>query len=93
MYFLLEYFKTVAFGWMFLEGFYLHNQLVITVFNSEPRLTPYLIAGYGKTSEERKGAVGRRRRDLYSSRRAARRGVMKRTRIDYAVEVVDNGGL
>ncbi|VDO98603.1 unnamed protein product [Heligmosomoides polygyrus] len=47
MYFLLEYFKTVAFGWMFLEGFYLHNQLVITVFNSEPRLTPYLIAGYG----------------------------------------------
>ncbi|EYC09318.1 hypothetical protein Y032_0061g3277 [Ancylostoma ceylanicum] len=47
MYFLLEYFKTVAFGWMFLEGFYLHNQLVLTVFNSEPRLTPYLIAGYG----------------------------------------------
>ncbi|KHJ83109.1 7 transmembrane receptor, partial [Oesophagostomum dentatum] len=46
MYFLLEYFKTVAFGWMFLEGFYLHNQLVLTVFNSEPRLTPYLIAGY-----------------------------------------------
>ncbi|VDM73230.1 unnamed protein product [Strongylus vulgaris] len=47
MYFLLEYFKTVAFGWMFLEGFYLHNQLVLTVFNSEPRLAPYLIAGYG----------------------------------------------
>ncbi|KHN82409.1 Calcitonin receptor-like protein 1 [Toxocara canis] len=47
MFFLLEYFKTVAFGWMFLEGFYLHNQLVFTVFNSEPRLTPYLIAGYG----------------------------------------------
>ncbi|CAD6188331.1 unnamed protein product [Caenorhabditis auriculariae] len=47
MFFLLEYFKTVAFGWMFLEGFYLHNQLVLTVFNSEPRLTPYLLAGYG----------------------------------------------
>ncbi|VDK59500.1 unnamed protein product [Anisakis simplex] len=47
MFFLLEYFKTVAFGWMFLEGFYLHNQLVFTVFNSEPRLSPYLIAGYG----------------------------------------------
>uniref|UniRef100_A0A915BJB7 Calcitonin receptor n=1 Tax=Parascaris univalens TaxID=6257 RepID=A0A915BJB7_PARUN len=47
MFFLLEYFKTVAFGWMFLEGFYLHNQLVFTVFNSEPRLTPYLIVGYG----------------------------------------------
>lgn len=50
MFFLLEYFKTVAFGWMFLEGFYLHNQLVFTVFNSEPRLTPYLIAGYGSFS-------------------------------------------
>ncbi|MFH4984003.1 hypothetical protein AB6A40_010712 [Gnathostoma spinigerum] len=47
MFFLLEYFKTVAFGWMFLEGFYLHNQLVLTVFSAEPRLTPYLMAGYG----------------------------------------------
>ncbi|KAJ1363792.1 Calcitonin receptor-like protein 1 [Parelaphostrongylus tenuis] len=49
MYSLLEYFKTVAFGWMFLEGLHLHNQLVLTVFNSEPRLTRYLIAGYGGT--------------------------------------------
>lgn len=47
MYFMLEYFKTVAFGWMFLEGFHLHNQLVLTVFNSEPKLTPYLITAYG----------------------------------------------
>uniref|UniRef100_A0AC34Q6R9 Calcitonin receptor n=1 Tax=Panagrolaimus sp. JU765 TaxID=591449 RepID=A0AC34Q6R9_9BILA len=47
MFFLLEYFKSVAFWWMFLEGFYLHNQLVLTVFNTEPRLMPYLIAGYG----------------------------------------------
>ncbi|GMR42224.1 hypothetical protein PMAYCL1PPCAC_12419, partial [Pristionchus mayeri] len=47
MFFLLEYFKTVAFGWSFLEGFYLHNQLVLTVFASEPKLMPYLIAGYG----------------------------------------------
>uniref|UniRef100_A0A0K0DA02 Calcitonin receptor-like protein 1 n=1 Tax=Angiostrongylus cantonensis TaxID=6313 RepID=A0A0K0DA02_ANGCA len=47
MYSLLEYFKTVAFGWMFLEGLHLHNQLVLTVFNSEPRLTRYLLAGYG----------------------------------------------
>ncbi|KJH41355.1 hormone receptor domain protein [Dictyocaulus viviparus] len=46
MYSLLEYFKTVAFGWMFLEGLHLHNQLVLTVFNSEPRLTRYLLAGY-----------------------------------------------
>uniref|UniRef100_A0A1I7S9I5 G_PROTEIN_RECEP_F2_4 domain-containing protein n=1 Tax=Bursaphelenchus xylophilus TaxID=6326 RepID=A0A1I7S9I5_BURXY len=46
-YFLLEYFKTVGFWWMFLEGFYLHNQLVFTVFNTEPKLLPYLVAGYG----------------------------------------------
>ncbi|CAD5216639.1 unnamed protein product [Bursaphelenchus okinawaensis] len=46
-YFLLEYFKTVGFWWMFLEGFYLHNQLVLTVFNTEPKLFPYLLAGYG----------------------------------------------
>ena len=49
MFFLLEYFKTVAFGWMFLEGFYLHNQLVLTVFNSEPRLSNYCLAGYGNS--------------------------------------------
>ncbi|VDM95544.1 unnamed protein product [Thelazia callipaeda] len=47
MFFILEYFKTVAFCWMFLEGFYLHNQLVFTVFASEPRLERYLLAGYG----------------------------------------------
>jgi hypothetical protein len=47
VYFLLEYFKTVAFWWMFLEGFYLHSQLVSTVFHREPKLLPYLIAGYG----------------------------------------------
>ncbi|VBB34921.1 unnamed protein product [Acanthocheilonema viteae] len=47
MFFMLEYFKTVAFCWMFLEGFYLHNKLVFTVFASELRLTRYLIAGYG----------------------------------------------
>jgi hypothetical protein len=48
MFFLLEYFKTVAFGWMFLEGFHLHNQLVLTVFSSEPKLFNYMIAGYGE---------------------------------------------
>uniref|UniRef100_A0A915Q6J1 Calcitonin receptor n=1 Tax=Setaria digitata TaxID=48799 RepID=A0A915Q6J1_9BILA len=47
MFFMLEYFKTVAFCWMFLEGFYLHNKLVFTVFATELRLRPYLIAGYG----------------------------------------------
>ncbi|CAI4226190.1 unnamed protein product [Auanema sp. JU1783] len=47
MYFLLEYFKTVAFAWMFLEGFVLHNQLVLTVFKAEPSIKPYAMAGYG----------------------------------------------
>uniref|UniRef100_A0A7E4VM05 Calcitonin receptor-like protein 1 n=1 Tax=Panagrellus redivivus TaxID=6233 RepID=A0A7E4VM05_PANRE len=47
MFFALEYFKSVAFWWMFLEGFYLHNQLVLTVFNTDPKLTPYLLMGYG----------------------------------------------
>lgn len=32
---------------MFLEGFCLHNQLVLTVLNSEPKLLPYLLTGYG----------------------------------------------
>uniref|UniRef100_A0AAF5PS89 Uncharacterized protein n=2 Tax=Wuchereria bancrofti TaxID=6293 RepID=A0AAF5PS89_WUCBA len=47
MFFMLEYFKTVAFCWMFLEGFYLHNKLVFTVFAAEVRLRRYLITGYG----------------------------------------------
>lgn len=47
MFFLLEYFKSVAFWWMFLEGLYMHNQLVFAVFNTTPRLWPYLCAGYG----------------------------------------------
>lgn len=47
MYFLLEYFKTMAFMWMFLEGFVLHNQLVLTVFKSDPSIKPYAFAGYG----------------------------------------------
>ncbi|KAI6235163.1 Calcitonin receptor-like protein 1 [Aphelenchoides besseyi] len=46
-YFLLEYFKTVAFWWMFLAGLHLHNQLVFTFFNREPKLNLYLLAGYG----------------------------------------------
>ncbi|CAI5446487.1 unnamed protein product [Caenorhabditis angaria] len=47
MYFLLEYFKTVTFCWMFLEGIYLNKTIVFGVFNSEPKLSPYLLAGYG----------------------------------------------
>nr|CAD2128567.1 unnamed protein product [Meloidogyne enterolobii] len=47
MFFLLEYFKSVAFWWMFLEGLFLHNQLVLAVFNTTPHLWPYLLTGYG----------------------------------------------
>ncbi|KAI1721416.1 7 transmembrane receptor (Secretin family) domain-containing protein [Ditylenchus destructor] len=43
MFFLLEYFKSVAFWWMFLEGFHLHNQLVLTVFTTEAKLWPFLL--------------------------------------------------
>ncbi|VDP21968.1 unnamed protein product [Onchocerca flexuosa] len=48
MFFMLEYFKTVAFCWMFIEGFYLHNKLVLTVFATDLRIKPYLMVGYGK---------------------------------------------
>ncbi|PAV58346.1 hypothetical protein WR25_14732 [Diploscapter pachys] len=47
MYLLLEYFKTVSFMWMFLEGFNLHNLVVLSVFNADPQLMPYVIVGYG----------------------------------------------
>lgn len=47
MFFLLEYFKSVAFWWMFLEGFCLHNQLVLKVFSADPTIEPYLFVGYG----------------------------------------------
>ncbi|KAL3079030.1 hypothetical protein niasHS_014812 [Heterodera schachtii] len=47
MFFLLEYFKSVAFWWMFLEGLYLHNLLVFAFFNKTPKLWPYLITAYG----------------------------------------------
>ncbi|CAB3403684.1 unnamed protein product [Caenorhabditis bovis] len=47
MFFLLEYFKTVTFCWMFLEGIYLNNHIIFGVFSSEPSLTPYCLAGYG----------------------------------------------
>lgn len=46
-YFALEYFKTVTFAWMFIEGFYLHNTVVVTVFSEEPKLWRYLVAGWG----------------------------------------------
>ncbi|VDO99020.1 unnamed protein product [Soboliphyme baturini] len=46
-YALLEYGKTVAFAWMFIEGFYLHNLVVVQVFEGKPKLWKYLIIGWG----------------------------------------------
>ncbi|ULU01150.1 hypothetical protein L5515_004341 [Caenorhabditis briggsae] len=46
MFFFLEYFKTVTFAWMFLEGVYLNNQIAFGFFR-EPKLLIYCIAGYG----------------------------------------------
>jgi len=39
----------IAFEYLRCSGFYLHNQLVFAVFNTHPRLYPYLIAGYGES--------------------------------------------
>ncbi|CDW58802.1 pigment dispersing factor receptor c, partial [Trichuris trichiura] len=43
----LEYGKDVAFMWMFIEGFYLHNIVVVTVFDGEPKKWKYMLAGWG----------------------------------------------
>uniref|UniRef100_A0A0N5A4X6 PDF receptor n=1 Tax=Parastrongyloides trichosuri TaxID=131310 RepID=A0A0N5A4X6_PARTI len=47
MYILLEYFKSVGFCWSFLEGFYLHNQLVFAMVDRDPKLPRYILAGFG----------------------------------------------
>uniref|UniRef100_A0A0N5BYF4 PDF receptor n=1 Tax=Strongyloides papillosus TaxID=174720 RepID=A0A0N5BYF4_STREA len=47
MYILLEYFKSVGFSWSFLEGFYLHNQLVFAMVDRDPKLPRYILAGFG----------------------------------------------
>uniref|UniRef100_A0A5S6QQC2 Calcitonin receptor-like protein 1 n=1 Tax=Trichuris muris TaxID=70415 RepID=A0A5S6QQC2_TRIMR len=43
----LEYGKNVAFMWMFIEGFYLHNFVVVMVFDGEPKKWKYMLAGWG----------------------------------------------
>ncbi|GAB1603410.1 PDF receptor-like [Argonauta hians] len=46
-YSLLEYTKTVSFMWMFLEGFYLHNMIVVSVFSGNPKYKIYYLLGWG----------------------------------------------
>ncbi|XP_052826307.1 PDF receptor isoform X2 [Octopus bimaculoides] len=47
VYSLLEYSKTVCFMWMFLEGFYLHNMIVVSVFSGNPNYKLYYLLGWG----------------------------------------------
>ena len=42
-----EYTRTVMFSWMFLEGFYLHNVLVNSVFSTTPNYLVYHLIGWG----------------------------------------------
>ncbi|ELU10117.1 hypothetical protein CAPTEDRAFT_219483 [Capitella teleta] len=44
---LIEYTKTVMFMWMFIEGMYLHNMLVVSVFSGKPNYLLYYIMGWG----------------------------------------------
>ena len=45
---LAEYTQTAMFMWMFLEGMYLHNTLVISVFSGKPNYVLYNCIGWGK---------------------------------------------
>lgn len=47
IYSLLEYTKTVCFMWMFIEGFYLHNMIVVSVFSGNPNYLFYYFLGWG----------------------------------------------
>lgn len=47
IYSLLEYTKTVCFMWMFIEGFYLHNMIVVSVFSGNPNYFLYYLLGWG----------------------------------------------
>ena len=44
----VEYTKTVVFAWMFIEGLYLHNKLVVSVFTFEPNYILYYLIGWGE---------------------------------------------
>ena len=46
---LVEYTKTVMFMWMFIEGMYLHNMLVVSVFSGKPNYVLYYLLGWGKS--------------------------------------------
>ena len=45
-----EYTRTVMFSWMFLEGFYLHNVLVNSVFSTTPNYLVYHLIGWGTSA-------------------------------------------
>nr|AKQ63005.1 orphan G-protein coupled receptor 11 [Platynereis dumerilii] len=44
---MVEYTKTVMFVWMFIEGMYLHNMLVVSVFTGRPKYMLFYILGWG----------------------------------------------
>ena len=46
---MVEYTKTVMFVWMFIEGMYLHNMLVVSVFTGRPKYVLFYILGWGKS--------------------------------------------
>lgn len=46
---IVEYTKTVMFVWMFIEGMYLHNMLVVSVFENRPNFALFYLLGWGKT--------------------------------------------
>jgi len=39
----------VMFAWMFIEGFHLHNRLILNVFMSKPNYVVYNAVGWGKS--------------------------------------------
>ncbi|KAI0243281.1 PDF receptor [Lamellibrachia satsuma] len=43
----VEYSKTVMFMWMFIEGVYLHNMVVVSVFSGKPNYILYYAIGWG----------------------------------------------
>lgn len=47
LYALMEYTKTVMFMWMLIEGMYLHNMLVLSVFSGKPNYVIYYSLGWG----------------------------------------------
>ncbi|KAK3741979.1 hypothetical protein RRG08_024725 [Elysia crispata] len=47
LYSIVEYTRTVKFMWMFLEGFYLHNMIAVSVFSGKPNYVIYFLIGWG----------------------------------------------